>query len=150
MNKQAVFATLDGKTLPAVLNCLRSGFVVVLVGATGSGKSVIASKALPLATVVTGLNGAFQSVGKMASDLIGEELFDRVSPDEFIRSRNQALALGYRVIITGQRWQDVLPYLAALTADRYRVFDLNRVWEAHGRPYCLPNSIPEPVLARPL
>lgn len=146
-DKNAAFMQLDNEVLSAVMDCLRNGLMVVLIGASGSGKSVLAQKALPSARVISGLDGALKSTDVMDSDLIGEELYDRVSPDESIRYRNQALALGYGVIFTGQMWQDVVPHLAGLEQSRYKVFDLNRVWETHGYGYPMANPIPQAVLA---
>ena len=146
-NKNAAFRQLDNEILPAVVERLRTGFLVVLIGASGSGKSVLSQKALPSARVISGLDGPVQATGLMDSDFIGDELYDQVAPDESIRYRNQALALGHRVIFTAQRWQDVVPHVAALEMSRYTVFDLNRVWERHGRSYHLPNPIPSSVLA---
>lgn len=146
-DKNAAFEQLDNEILPAVKDCLRNGLLVVLIGASGSGKSILAQKVLPSARVISGLDVAFTATGVMDSDLIGEELYDRVSPDESIRYRNQALALGHGVIFTGQMWQDVVPHLAGLEQTRYKVFDLNRVWEKYGRGYPLPNPIPHAVLA---
>lgn len=146
-DKNSAYRQLDKEILPLVQDCLRNGLMIVLIGATGSGKTVLAQKALPTAKVISGLAGDLKATGVMDSDLIGEELYDKVSPDESIRYRNQALALGHGVIFTGQMWQDVLPHLAGLDQGRYKVFDLNRIWERHGRPYHLPNPIPQAVLA---
>lgn len=146
-DKNAAFEQLDNEILPAVLDCIRNGLLVVLIGATRTGKSVLAQKALPTARVISGLDGAVRATGEMDSDMIGEELYYRISPDDSIRYRNQALALGHGVIFTGQMWQDVVPHLAGLEQARYKVFDLNRVWEKHGRSYHLPNPIPPAVLA---
>lgn len=140
-NKNTTYTTLTNDLLPAVQACVQMGFLVVLIGLPGTGKSVLAEKTLPSARILSGLPWAPKPTGVADTDLIGDELFSLIDSDDFIQQRNQALALGHRVIITGQRWPDVIPYLAGLPSQRYKVFDLNRVWG-------LPSSnIPAAVLA---
>lgn len=146
LNKDACFKQIDAEVLPGVRKLLRDGYLVVLVGVTGSGKSVLAQKALPLATLISGLETHRHLTNECDADLIGEEL-DALDVDEVIRYRNQALALDHGVIFTCQAWTQVLPYLAGLEHSRFRVFDLNRIWEAHGLMHHSRNSIPPAVLA---
>lgn len=145
-SKEAAYRVIDNELLPAVVDCLRRGLMVVLIGATGSGKSVLARKALPSAVLVTGLDGAPEKVSGMNGDLIAEELYG-VPTDQSIQYRDEALAHGHRVIFTGQAWQDVDTHLAGLDEANYKVFDLNRVWEKYGRDYFVRNPIPEAVAA---
>lgn len=146
--KQAAFAALDKNIRPQISLYLHEGKVVVLLGVSGSGKSHLAVKCLPSATVISGLNGEYIAHWEVNTDLIGEELY-KVNPDEFIRSRNQAIALGHRVIITGMTWSDVLHHLAGLDSDRYRVFDLDKLWALHGYVPVRPKGIPSTLNVLP-
>lgn len=119
------FRKLNMEYLPAICQELDAGNVVVLVGVTGSGKSFLAAKALPLARDI--------SFGKIPAecDLIVDESASFESDvDDFIRARNVALAEGRKILLCGQCWQDVSRLLAGLDRNCYAVFNLNRVWKA--------------------
>ena len=130
--------------LPAIQECLHDGFVVALVGNPGSGKSLLASHALPTATLIGGMQRDTVLAAEINTDIIGDDLF-HVVPADFIRLRDAAMARGHRVLITGHIWNDVSPYLQGLAEDRYRVLDLNSVWSC---PTYQP--IPEVVLFDPV
>lgn len=141
--KTAVYTMFNTKVLVEVQSSLADGFIAVLIGVSGAGKSVLATKALPSAHLISSIDStSIPSTENMDSDLIGEELYN-VSPDKFIRSRNQAIALGHKVIVTGQVWQDVAAHLAGLDTKNYRIFDLNKVWEVNGIGFPNLNTIPD-------
>lgn len=150
LDKTSAFNAIDKELLPSVLDCLQNGFLVVLIGASGTGKSVLAEKALPNAKCVSfpyNQHDFFKLKESCSTDIIVEEVCLTRALDEAIQVRDLMLEKGNFIIFTGQVWQEVKPFLTGLSSNRYKVFDLNKIWYPYGLRTPDLEPIPSEVLA---
>lgn len=123
--RQCALQRLDDIVLPAVKDELSAGRLVVLIGATGVGKSVLAEKALP-DSVPMPRDGMLEN--DEIEGIIGDEI-SGCDPELIIKVRNRALGAGIKILLTGQRWRDIAPFLCGLEVYRYRIFNLDASWD---------------------
>lgn len=121
---RAIYSKLDSHIQPAIAQVLREGKVAVVLGAAGTGKSTIAQKIL---------HDAFLSPENMDYDADLDLILDDVgitadTVDQALQMMNLALGSGRSVILIGQYWCDVSALLEGLGVERFRVFNLNKVW----------------------